>query len=71
VTTEVLREAIRTRQPFKITMTDGCTLDLPHAEFVAISPSGRILYIAQENDRLEALDVFLVTGVQQEAKLPG
>jgi hypothetical protein len=70
MTTEALREAIRTRRPFKITMADGRTLDVPHAEFVSISPSGRILYIAEENDRLEALDVFLITGVQQERKLP-
>ncbi|MGO8697430.1 MAG: hypothetical protein ACLQVY_06905 [Limisphaerales bacterium] len=51
-------------------MADGRTLDVPHAEFVSISPSGRILYIAEENDRLEALDVLLITGVQQERKLP-
>ncbi len=70
MTTEALREAIRTRRPFRISMADGRTLDVPHAEFVSISPSGRILYIAEENDRLEALDVLLITGVQQERKLP-
>jgi hypothetical protein len=70
MTTDALREAIRTRRPFRITITDGRTLDVPHAEFVSISPSGRILYIAEENDRLEALDVLMITGVQQERTLP-
>ena len=28
------------------------------------------IYIAKENDQLEALDVLLITGVQQERKLP-
>ena len=70
MTTEALREAIRTRRPFSITMADGRTLEVPHAEFIAISPSGRILYIAKDNDQLEALDVLLITGVQQERKLP-
>jgi hypothetical protein len=70
MTTEALREAIRTRRPFRITIADGRTLDVPHAEFVSISPSGRILYIAGENDRIEALDVLLITGVQQERALP-
>jgi hypothetical protein len=51
-------------------MADGRTLDVPHADFVAISPSGRILYLAEENDRLETLDVLLITGVQQERELP-
>ena len=31
---------------------------------------GGFLYIAKENDQLEALDVLLITGVQQERKLP-
>jgi hypothetical protein len=70
MTAEALREAIRARRPFRITMADGRTLDVPHAEFVSISPSGRIFYIAEENDRLEALDVLLITGVQQERELP-
>jgi hypothetical protein len=44
---------------------------VPHAEFASISPSGRILCVARENDRLETLDVLLITGVQQEWKIPG
>lgn len=68
--TEAVREAIRTRRPFKINMADGRTLEVPHGEFVAISPSGRILYVAQEHERLEALDVLLITGIQQERRLP-
>jgi hypothetical protein len=70
MTSEALRDAIRTRRSFSITMADGRMLEVPHAEFISISPSGRILYIAKENDQLEALDVLLITGVQQERKLP-
>lgn len=70
MTTDALREAVGIRRPFRITLADGRTLDVSHPEFVSISPSGRLLYIAEENDRLEALDVRMITGVQQERTLP-
>jgi hypothetical protein len=69
--TDALREAIRSGRPFKITMAGGRTLELPHSEFAMISGSGRIFYVAKPNsDLFEAFDVFLITGVEQEGKLP-
>jgi hypothetical protein len=71
MTTDTLRDAIRSGRPFKITMADGRTLEVPHSEFAMISGSGRIFYIARPNsDLFEALDVVLITGVEQEGKLP-
>jgi hypothetical protein len=71
MTTDALREAIRTGRPFKITMADGRTLEVPHSEFAMISGSGRILYVAKPNsDLFEAFDVVLITGVEQEGQLP-
>jgi len=71
MTTDALREAIRIGRPFKITMADGRTLDVPRSEFAMISGSGRIFYIAKPNsDLFEAFDVFLITAVEQEGELP-
>jgi hypothetical protein len=71
MTTDALREAIRTGRPFKITMADGRTLEVPHSEFAMISGSGRIFYVAKpDSDLFEAFDVFLITGVEQEGQLP-
>ena len=71
MTVDALREAIRTGRPFKVTMADGRTLDVPHPEFAMISGSGRIFYIAKaESDLFEAFDVLLITGVEQEGQLP-
>jgi len=40
------------------------------AEFAALSRSGRVLHVMLENDRTEALDVLLITGLEQESPLP-
>ena len=70
MTIEAVREALRTRRPFKVTTADGRTFDVPHPEFAMLSRSGRLLLVAMENDRLEALDVLLLTSLQQQTSLP-
>ncbi len=71
MTSDALREAIRNGRPFKITLADGRTLEVPHGEFAMISGSGRLFYVAKPNsDLCEVLDVMLITGVEQEGKLP-
>ena len=52
-------------------MADGRTLNVPHGEFAMISGSGRLFYVAKPNsDLCEVLDVVLITGLEQEGKLP-
>ena len=70
MTTEVVREALRNGRAFKVMFADGRIVEIPHAEFAMLSRSGRLLYVAAENDRVEALDVLLITGLQQERSLP-
>ena len=70
MTAEVLREALRARRSFKVTTADGRSFRVPHPEFAALSRSGRVLYVMLENDRTEALDVLLITGLEQESPLP-
>ena len=55
MTTDALREAIRTGSPFKITMADGRTFEVPHPEFAMIPGSGRIFYIAKPESDLRSL----------------
>ena len=70
MTADALREAIRSGRPFKVTMADGGTVAIPHSEFAMLSGSGRIFYVAAPNsDLFEALDVLLITSVEQEGEL--
>jgi hypothetical protein len=71
MTSDALREAVRSGRAFKITLADGRTIEVPHSEFAMLSGSGRIFYVAKPNsDLCEIFDVFLITGVEQEGKLP-
>ena len=70
MTTEAIREVLRNRRSFKVTVADGRTLEIPHPEFAMLSRSGRLLHVAAENDRVEVLDVLLITSLQQESSLP-
>jgi hypothetical protein len=70
MTADAVREALRSRRPFKVKIADGRSIDIPHPEFAAITQSGRLLIIAIEKDRIETVDVTVITGLEQEAPLP-
>jgi len=70
MTIDAVRDAIRSRTPFKVAMADGRIFEVPHPEFAALSRSGRLLYVMLENDRTEVLDVLLITGLEQKSPLP-
>jgi hypothetical protein len=60
MTSEPIRQALKSRRPFKV----------PHSEFAAMSPSGRLLFIAREGDRLETVDLLLVVSINEDGQLP-
>lgn len=62
-----MREANPFR-PFTIHLADGRTLDVPHRDFVSLSPSGRIIIVYQPNDAFNVVDLYLVTDL--EVKVP-
>jgi hypothetical protein len=42
-------------------MADGRTLDVPHPDFAAPSPSGRTVIVFREDDSYSLLDLLLMT----------
>jgi len=70
MTIDAIRDVLRNRRPFKVGVADGRTLDIPHPEFAMLSRSGRLLHAAVEGDRVELLDVLLITSLQPEIALP-
>jgi hypothetical protein len=70
MTSKALREIVAGRRPFKLFTADGRTIDVPHPEFVAMEPSERILYVAKEEGKLEALDLALIVGMEETRPLP-
>ena len=49
--------------PFKLRLGDGTVVPVPHPELMAIFPGGRTLVVTSR-DKLEIIDVFLVTAVE-------
>ena len=47
-------------RPFVLHLPSGKTVEVPHRDFAAISPTGRILVVLGENDSETILDVALV-----------
>jgi hypothetical protein len=53
--------------PFRVHMADGRSIDVPHPDFMHLSPTGRRLIVDRSDDSFGVLDVLLVTSVE---KLP-
>jgi hypothetical protein len=45
-------------------MADGRTFQIPHPDFLSMSPSGRTVIIYQEDDEFSILDLLLMTEIQ-------
>ena len=45
-------------------MANGKSIDVPHPDFMHLSPSGRLLILAKTDDAFEVIDVLLVTSVE-------
>ena len=49
--------------PFSVQLASGRSLPVPHPDFVSVSPTGRTMVIHTKNDRIEIVDVMLVTNL--------
>jgi hypothetical protein len=73
MTIEKFREVLDTRpfRPFTICLADGTSVPVTSREFIAASPSGRTVVVFQSDDRMNILDLLLVTKLVVEPKSNG
>lgn len=45
-------------------MANGRSVDIPHPDFMHLSPTGRRLIVDRSDDSFEVIDVLLVTSVE-------
>ena len=66
MTIEQFRATLHERpfKPFRIRMADGRTFEVRHPDFVAQSPSGRIVSVFQPNDSCSLLDLLLMNELE-------
>jgi hypothetical protein len=58
-----LRDATPFRA-FRVHMANGKSADVPHPDFINLSPTGRILIISRADDAFELIDTLLVTSIE-------
>ncbi len=54
-------------RPFRICLPSGKSVLIPHADFAAISPSGRTLVVLGERESQEIIDIRLIERIETEA----
>lgn len=51
-------------QPFRVHMANGKSVDVPHPDFMHLSPTGRRLIVDQMDDSFEIIDVLLIASLE-------
>ena len=51
-------------RPFVIHLADGREVPVLHREFIMAAPSGRTLVVMQPDDRMNIIDLLLVTDLE-------
>lgn len=66
MTTQQLREMLQAQpfQPFDIYTADGRSFSVRHPELVFITPGGRTIGVAVDDDAIAIIDLLLVTSLQ-------
>jgi hypothetical protein len=65
MTVEQLRRTHRAQpfEPFTLCLADGRQLPVNHPEFLALSPTGRTISVAQSDGAFNIVDLLLVTSI--------
>lgn len=68
MTVEHLRHAREANPfiPFTIHMADGRSHDIPHRDYLSISPNGRIVIVYSEDEAWSFIDLLLVTELRMK-----
>jgi hypothetical protein len=66
MTVEQLRSTHRATpfRPFTLHLADGRSLRIPHPDFLFITPAGRAVIVAHEDDSFSIIDLLLVTEIE-------
>ncbi len=53
-------------KPFVVELGSGKRVPVIHPDYVALSPAGRTLVVHNDEERMEIIDVFLITSATVE-----
>jgi hypothetical protein len=55
---------VASRRPFRLRLTDGSLVAVPHPEFIWITQDGKTAIVNTEGSQVRILDVELVTALE-------
>jgi hypothetical protein len=69
VTIQQLRDAHHAvpYRPFVVRMADGRSFEVPHPDFLSMSPSGRTVIIYHGDEHFSILDLLLMTEIEMKS----
>ncbi len=69
---ESLSRAVKAQpfRPFRLILSDGERLPVPHPEWVWLLPKGRTIGWTDEDEGVKLLDVGLLLGIEHDAPVP-
>ena len=67
-----LREVHQARpfQPFTLCLADGKEVSVDHPELLMITPGGRTVVVAVNDDAVKILDTLLITSIELNGRKP-
>jgi hypothetical protein len=73
MTVQQLRNMHQARpfKPFEIHLADGRSIPVNHPEMLALTPGGRTIGVAVEEDAIEIIDLLLVTSLKPHSNGTG
>ena len=72
MTIQQLRNATQAApfRPFVIRMADGRAFDIPHPDFLFLTPGGRTAIACRSDEEFSILDVLLMTEIEFRQPVP-
>ncbi len=67
MTSDIIRNAMHSNLPFRVRTADGKVIEVPHQDYVALPPNGRIMIVMTPDGLWEVLDVRLITALETQA----
>ena len=63
MTTSNMKAAVESGKPFVINMADGKSYQVPHRDYIALSPKGTSVTVYDNDDNMHVLPLLTMTGI--------
>jgi hypothetical protein len=66
MTLQTIKDLLHGTRGFALKMASGRVIDVPHPDFVALSPEGSSLVLVREGTRIEVIRINQIESIEME-----